>query len=75
MLSEITEKNRVKEELKELKSSHKKLINAQIKKYEGLEQLNRKLQEEYEKLGAKYEKMKRVNRQDMEIDKISGLLA
>lgn len=75
MLSEITEKNRVKEELKELKSSHKKLMNAQIKKYEGLEQLNRKLQEEYEKLGAKYEKMKRVNRPDMEIDKISGLLA
>ena len=65
----------MKEELKELKSTHKKAMNAQIKKYEGFEELNKKLQDEYEKLCVKYERIKKSHKSDSEIDKLTGILA
>lgn len=46
MLMEITEKNKLKEEVKEIRTAHKKEMALQVKKFEGLESLLRKIQEE-----------------------------
>lgn len=59
MLMEITEKNKLKEEVKEIRTAHKKEMALQVKKFEGLESLLRKIQEENEQLRDKYERVKR----------------
>jgi hypothetical protein len=36
VLTEITEKNKLKEDIKEIRTAHKKELSSQIKKIEGL---------------------------------------
>lgn len=50
VLAEITEKNKLKEEIKEIRSGHKKELNAQSKKIEALEAHLGRLREENDQL-------------------------
>lgn len=75
VLTEITDKNRLKEEMKELRANHKRTTAAQVKRYEGLEGLHTKLTAEYEHLSTRYDKMKRSSRVESEFERLSELLA
>jgi chromosome segregation ATPase len=73
VLAEITEKNKLKEDLKEFRANHKKNLQVQARRYEQLEGMYQKLQQEHEQLTAKCEKAKRT-RNDSEVDRLSQLL-
>ena len=57
VLAEITEKNKLKEEVKEIRNNHKKESVAQLRKIEGLESLMGKLREENEQLKAELQEL------------------
>lgn len=70
VLTEITEKNRLKEEMKEMRAQHRKELALQTKKFEGVESLYRKLQEEQEDLKLRHPR--RDNRTEAELEKLSA---
>lgn len=74
VLTEITEKNKLKEEVKEIRSVHKKESLAQLRKIEGLEAHLERLREENEHLRERCERGRRDHKAEPETDKLAGRL-
>jgi thiamine kinase-like enzyme len=74
VLTEITEKNKLKEDIKEMKSNHRKELSQQSKRLEGLETMLRKIQDENEQLRDKYDRARREYRSESELEKLVNKL-
>ena len=75
VLAEITEKNRLKEEIKEMRAQHKRQLSAQVKKFEGLEIILKKIQDENEQLKEKCDRARRDYRSQGELDRLANKIS
>lgn len=64
VLAEITEKNKLKEEVKEIRSIHKREAATHMRKLEGLEATIDKLREDNEQLRERCERGRREQRSE-----------
>ncbi len=72
VLTEITEKNKLKEDIKQIRNTHKKELSSQSKKIEGLQGMLRKVQDENGQLRQRLEKARRDYRSDSQLDKMTA---